>query len=99
MTTSGIEYTGNSKRHPLNSADGSVVRYAKRYTLTRRVATATTQITIRAIPRHGKLKISDYSLLAQFGLTPKSKRGLGAGEARLDLSTRDGINGAPAPLV
>ena len=56
MTTSGIECTGNSKRHPLNSADGSVVRNTKRYTLTRRVATATTLITIRAIPRHGKLK-------------------------------------------
>ena len=56
MTTSGIEYTGDSNRHPLNSADGSVVRHNKRYTLTRRVATATTQITIRGIPRHGKLK-------------------------------------------
>jgi hypothetical protein len=66
-----IAQPGNSKRHPLNSADGSVVRHTKRYTLTRRVATATTQITIRGIPRHGKLKISDYSLLAQFGLTPK----------------------------
>ena len=44
------------------------------------VATATTQITIRGIPRHGKLKNSDYSLLAQFGLTPKSKRGLAASD-------------------
>jgi hypothetical protein len=52
----------------------------QRYTLKRRVATATTQITIRAIPRHGKSKSSDYSLLAQFGLTPKSKRGLAARE-------------------
>jgi hypothetical protein len=76
VTTSGIEYTGDSNRHPLNSADGSMVRNTKRYTLVRRVATATTQITIRAIPRHGKLKISDYSLLAQFGLTPKSGRGV-----------------------
>jgi len=67
---------GDSKRHPFNNANGSVVRKSKRYTLVRRVATATTQITIRAIPRHGKLKISDYSLLAQFGLTPKSTRGL-----------------------
>ena len=81
MTASGIEYTGNSKQHPLNSADGSVVRNTKRYTLTRRVATATTLITIRGIPRHGKLKISDYSLLAQFGLTPKSRRGLAESEA------------------
>ena len=81
MTTSGIEYTSDSKQHPLNSADGSAVRNTKSYTLTRRVATATTQITIRGIPRHGKLKSSDYGLLAQFGLTPKSGRGLGAGEA------------------
>ena len=69
-------FPGNSKRHPLNSADGSVVRNTKRYTLTDRVATATTQITIRGILRHGKLKSSDFTLLAQFGLTPKSKRGL-----------------------
>ena len=61
----------DTKPHPPNSADGSVVRNTKRYTLTRRVATATTQITIRGIPRHGKLKHSDYGLLAQFGLTPK----------------------------
>ena len=47
---------GDSKRHPLNSADGSVVRNTKRYTLARHVATATTQITIRGIPRHEKLK-------------------------------------------
>ena len=80
MTTSGIEYTGDSNRHPLNSADGSAVRHTKRYTLTRRVATATTLITIRAIPRHGKLKSSDYGLLAQFGLTPKSRRGLAASD-------------------
>jgi hypothetical protein len=86
--------TGDSKRHPLNSTDKSVVRNTKRYTLVRRVATATTQITIRGIPRHGKSKISDYGLLAQFGLTPKSGRGVGAGEVGLDLSTRDGINGA-----
>jgi hypothetical protein len=78
VTTSGIEYTGNSKQHPLNNADGSVVRNTKSYTLTRHVATATTQITIREIPRHGKLKSSDYGLLAQFGLTPKSRRGLTA---------------------
>jgi hypothetical protein len=71
----------DSKRHPLNSADGSVVRNTKRYTLTRRVATATTLITIRGIPRHGKLKSSNYSLLAQFGLTPKSRRWLAASEA------------------
>lgn len=51
----------DSKRHPLNSADASVVRNAKRYTLTRRVATARTLITIPAILRHGKLKSSDYS--------------------------------------
>ena len=94
MTTSGIEYTGDSNRHPLNSADGSVVRNTKSYTLTRHVATTTTQITIRGIPRHGKLKSSDYGLLAQFGLTPKSRRGLAAREVGLDLSTRDGINGA-----
>jgi hypothetical protein len=74
-------FPGNSKRHPLNSADGSVVRNTKRYTLKRRVATATTLITIRGIPRHGKLQISDSRLLAQFGLTPKSRRGLSAGEA------------------
>jgi hypothetical protein len=73
--------TGNSKRHPLNSADGSVARNKKRYTLKRRVATATTQITIRGIPRHGKLKSSDYGLLAQFGLTPKSRRGLAASDS------------------
>ena len=73
-------FPGNSNRHPLNSADGSVVRHTKRYTLTRRVATATTQITIRGIPRHGKLKSSDYGLLAQFGLTPKSRRGLAASD-------------------
>jgi len=70
----------DSKRHPLNSADGSVVRHTKRYTLTRRVATATTLITIRGIPRHGKLKNNDSRLLAQFGLTPKSKRGLAASD-------------------
>jgi hypothetical protein len=74
-------FPGNSNRHPLNSADRSVVRNTKRYTLTHRVATATTQITIRGIPRHGKSKSSDYGLLAQFGLTPKSRRGLAAGEA------------------
>ena len=72
----------DSKRHPLNSADGSVVRNTKSYTLTRRVATATTQITIRGIPRHGKLQISDSRLLAQFGLTwggnTGTDRGLGA---------------------
>ena len=51
----------DSKRHPLNSADGSAVLNTKRYTLKRRVATATTLITIRAILRHGKLKSSDYS--------------------------------------
>ena len=49
-------FPGDSKRHPLNNADGSVVRNTKSYTLTRRVATATTLITIRVIPRHGKLK-------------------------------------------
>ena len=65
---------------PLNSADRSVVRNTKSYTLARHVATATTQITIRGIPRHGKLKSSDYGLLAQFGLTPKSGRGLSAGD-------------------
>jgi hypothetical protein len=69
-------FPGNSERHPLNNADGSVVRNTKRYTLTHRVATATTQITIGRILRHGKLKSSDFRLLAQFGLTPKSKRGL-----------------------
>ena len=104
VTAPGIQ---NGNRH---SADGSVVRNTKRYTLKHRVATATTQITIRDNRRHGKLKISDYcllatsdvyipcmsprnhadcdavlsghsrSLLAQFGLTPKSRRGLGAGE-------------------
>ena len=68
----------DSKRHPLNSADGSAVRNTKRYTLAHHVATATTLITIRGIRRHGKLKNSDYGLLAQFGLTPKSRRGLGA---------------------
>ena len=36
----------------------------QRYTLTHRVTTATTRITIRVIPRHGKSKNSDYSLLA-----------------------------------
>ena len=71
----------DSKRHPLNSADGSAVRNTKRYTLAHHVATATTLITIRGIRRHGKLKNSDYGLLAQFGLTPKSRRGLAAGEA------------------
>jgi hypothetical protein len=81
VTTSGIEYTGDSKRHPLNNADGSADSYTKRYTLTHRVATATTQITIRGIQRHGKLKNSDYGLLAQFGLTPKSRRGLAASDA------------------
>jgi hypothetical protein len=49
-------FPGNSKRHPLNSADGSADSYTKRYTLTHRIATATTQITIRGIQRHGKLK-------------------------------------------
>ena len=78
--TDNTYHPGNSDRHPLNSADGSVVRNTKRYTLKRRVATATTQITIRGIPRHGKLKNSDYGPLAQFGLTPKSRRGLAAGE-------------------
>ncbi len=48
----------DSKQHPLNSADRSVVRNTKRYTLTRRVATAMTLITIRGIPRHTKLKSS-----------------------------------------
>ena len=67
-------------QQPLNSADGSVVRNTKRYTLTRRVATATIQITIRGILRHGKRKNSDYGLPAQFGLTPKSKRGLVASD-------------------
>jgi len=71
---------GDSKRHPLNSADGSVVRNTKRYTLTHRVATATSRITARGILRHGKWKSSDYSLLAQFGLTPKSKRGLASSD-------------------
>jgi hypothetical protein len=61
-----------------------MVRNTKRYTLTHRVATAMTQITIRGIPRHGKLKISDCSLLAQFGLTPKSQRGLAAGDVVAD---------------
>jgi hypothetical protein len=78
-----------------------VVRNTKRYTLARHVATATTLITIRGMPRHGKLKNSNdastspachpetmplhrhpdqhsRSLLAQFGLTPKSGRGLAA---------------------
>jgi hypothetical protein len=81
MRAQEIDRTGNPKRHALNSADGSAVRNTKRYTLTRRVATATTQITIRGILRHGKLKNSDYGLLAQFGLTPKSNRGLAAREA------------------
>jgi hypothetical protein len=58
-----------------------VVRNTKRYTLTRRVATATTLITIPGNPRHGKLKNSDSRLLAQFELTSKSKRGLAAREA------------------
>ena len=79
--TDNTYHPGNSERHPLNSADGSVVRRTRRYTLTHRVATATTQITICGIPRHGKSKSSDYSLLAQFGLTPKSRRGLGSREA------------------
>jgi hypothetical protein len=70
----------DSKRHPLNSADGSAVRNTKRYTLAHHVATATTLITIRGIRRHGKLKNSDYGLLAQFGLTPKSRRGLAESE-------------------
>jgi len=43
--TDNTNHPGNSKRHPLNSADGSVVRHTKRYTLTRRVATATTLTT------------------------------------------------------
>ena len=76
--TDNTYHPGNSKRHPLNSADGSVVRHTKRYTLTRRVATATTQITIRDNRRHGKLKHSDFRLLAQFGLTPKSRCWLAA---------------------
>ena len=80
MTAPEIEYTGDSKRHPLNNGNGSANSYAKCYTRTHRVATATTQITIRGIPRHEKLKSSVYSLLAQFGLTPKSRRGLGARE-------------------
>ncbi|MEO2031988.1 MAG: hypothetical protein ABGZ35_07870 [Planctomycetaceae bacterium] len=74
-------FPSDTKRHPLNSADGSVVRNTKRSTLTHRVATATTLITIRVIPRHGKLKNSDFRLQAQCGLTPKSRRGLAAGEA------------------
>ena len=61
--TDNTYHPGNSKPHPLNSADGSAVRHTKRYTLTRRVATATTQITIRGIPRHGKLKTAHSSLL------------------------------------
>jgi hypothetical protein len=73
-------FPSDSERNPLNSAYGSVVLNTKRYTLTHHIATATTQITIRAIPRHGKSKNNDYSLLAQFGLTPKSRRGLAAGE-------------------
>jgi hypothetical protein len=80
VTAPKSDRTGDSKRHPLNSNDGSAVRNTKRYTLTRRVATATTLITIRRILRHGKLKNNDYGLLAQFGLTPKSKRGLAAGD-------------------
>ena len=79
--TDNTYHPGNSERHPLNSADGSVVRRTKRYTLKRRVATASTQITIREIPRHGKLKTAILGLLAQFGLTPKSKRGLVASES------------------
>ena len=102
--TDNTYHPGNSERHPLNSADGSAVRYTKRYTLTRRVATATTQITIRGILRHGKSKTvivrlhplhgtpkpcrlhrhpdhHSRSLLAQFGLTPKYRRGLAASEA------------------
>ena len=31
--TDNTYHPGNSKRHPLNSADGSVVRHTKRYTL------------------------------------------------------------------
>jgi len=76
-----IAQPADSKRYPPNSADVSVVRNTKHYTLTHRVATATTQITIREIPRHGKLKSSDYGLLAQFGLKPKSRLGLAAREA------------------
>jgi len=78
--TDNTYHPGNSERHPLNSADGSMVRHTKRYTLTHRVATATTLITIRVIPRHGKVKSSDFRLLAQFGLTPKSRRGMAAGD-------------------
>ena len=51
----------DSKRHPLNSADGSAVRNTKRYTLTHRVATATTLITIRGILRHGKFEKQRFS--------------------------------------
>ena len=60
--TDNTYHPGNSERHPLNSADGSMVRHTKRYTLTHRVATATTLITIRVIPRHGKVKSSDSQL-------------------------------------
>ena len=95
MTAPEIEYTGNSKQHPLNSAGGSVIRNTKSYTLARRVATATTQITIRVILRHGKLKSSDYGLLAQFGLTPKSRRGRGAGEA---VDRLDGVAERPVAI-
>ena len=52
----------------------------QRNTLTYRVAIATSRITARGILRHGKWKSSDYSLLAQFGLTPKSKRGLASSD-------------------
>jgi len=47
--TDNTNHPGNSKRHPLNSADGSVVRHTKRYTLTRRVATATTLTTPQSL--------------------------------------------------
>ncbi len=92
-------FPSDSKRHPLNSADGSVVRHTKRYTLTRRVATATTLITIRGILRHGKLKISDFRLLAQFGLTPKLKRGLAASEAVGPLQESPAFNGRRSILT
>jgi hypothetical protein len=75
----------DSKRHPLNSADGSVVRHTKRYTLTRRVATATATTLITISPSVGfcdteNRKAAITACLAQFGLTPKSRRGLGARE-------------------
>jgi len=54
----------------------------QRNTLTYRVAIATSRITARGILRHGNLKSSDYGLLAQFGLTLKSKHGLAASELR-----------------